>query len=376
MEISTEHLLGIGSVAFLVTASLWPLFTKTPKVKTPSAPVADAKIEAPSEKAQPREFNDSEWNSRLFKGLGKTRNSLWTSLNKLFGKSTSSIDPVILEEVEAGLYAADLGTNITQSLMNALKSSSSEEVKEMDEIKIFLSNFLKEQVSDIQQKILPLEIDKSIEQSTQEKKYPKVIMIVGVNGVGKTTSIGKLATKLKLQGYSVVVGACDTFRAAAVDQLEVWCQRAQVEMVRANPQNEKSDPSGVAYQTLEKAIGLNADYCILDTAGRLHNNKNLMEELKKGKRVLQKLIPHAPDHIYLVIDAITGQNALRQAKEFHEALNLTGIIYTKCDGSSKGGSALQVIKELQVPISFIGVGEGVEDLGVFQLDAYINALLT
>ena len=200
----------------------------------------------------------------------------------------------------------------------------------------------------------------------------KVIMVVGVNGAGKTTTIGKLATKLTAQGAKVVVGACDTFRAAAVDQLAVWCERAGAHMVRAK---EGANPSGVGYQALEEAINMKADYCILDTAGRLHTKGNLMDELAKSKRVLQKLDETAPHQTLLVIDAITGQNALRQAEEFNQTLGLTGLIFTKCDGSSKAGSAVGIVKNLNVPIAYIGVGENVEDLNHFKVDEYLDSLL-
>jgi fused signal recognition particle receptor len=197
-------------------------------------------------------------------------------------------------------------------------------------------------------------------------------MIVGVNGAGKTTTIGKLATRLQKTGAKVVVGACDTFRAAAIEQLEVWCKRAGVEMVKAA---HGADPSGVAYETFQKAKSMAADYCIIDTAGRLHNNSNLMEELKKTQRVLTKLDSSAPHEVFLVVDAITGQNALRQAEEFNKALNLTGLIFTKCDGSAKAGSGVTMVDNLKVPIVLIGVGEQVEDLDQFNTEQYLNALL-
>ena len=205
------------------------------------------------------------------------------------------------------------------------------------------------------------------------EKKPKVIMVVGVNGAGKTTTIGKLATKLTSQGAKVVVGACDTFRAAAVDQLAVWCERSGATMIRAK---EGSNPSGVGYQALEEAIKEQADYCILDTAGRLHTKGNLMDELAKSKRVLTKLDDAAPHHVLLVIDAITGQNALRQAEEFHQTLGLTGLIFTKCDGSSKAGAAVGIVKKLNVPITYIGVGENVEDLNQFKSEEYLDSLLS
>ena len=197
-------------------------------------------------------------------------------------------------------------------------------------------------------------------------------MVVGVNGAGKTTTVGKLATQLRQQGAKVVVGACDTFRVAAVEQLEVWCERAECEMVRGK---DRADPSGVAYGAFQQALFSKADYCLLDTAGRLHTKVNLMEELKKSKRVLGKLDESAPHEVLLVLDAITGQNALRQAEEFNRALKLSGLILTKCDGSAKAGSAVAIVEKLQVPISHIGVGEGVEDLNRFNMDEYTNAIL-
>ena len=197
-------------------------------------------------------------------------------------------------------------------------------------------------------------------------------MVVGVNGAGKTTTIGKLATKLTAQGAKVVVGACDTFRAAAVDQLQVWCERAGAEMIRAK---EGANPSGVGFDALQAALNSKADYCILDTAGRLHTKGNLMEELAKSKNVLKKLDSTAPHQTLLVIDAITGQNAIKQAEEFHKTLELSGLILTKCDGSSKAGSAVSIVQSLGVPITYIGVGESVDDLNNFNLDEYLDALL-
>ena len=188
----------------------------------------------------------------------------------------------------------------------------------------------------------------------------------------KTTTVGKLATKLTGQGAKVVVGACDTFRAAATEQLQTWCDRACASMISGK---ENSSPTGVGYEALQTALKEKADYCILDTAGRLHTKDNLMQELIKSKNVLKKLKASAPEHIFLVLDAITGQNAIRQAQEFHKALSLTGLIFTKCDGSSKAGSAISIVGQLGVPIFYIGVGESVDDLDVFHLKEYLNALL-
>jgi fused signal recognition particle receptor len=249
------------------------------------------------------------------------------------------------------------------NLLNQLKSKSTEGTDYRTEI----YRFLQGQFAQVQTVVAP-----EVFRVDGISKKPYVMMIVGVNGAGKTTTIGKLATRLSRQGAKVVVGACDTFRAAAVDQLQVWCDRAGATMVRAK---ENSAPSGVGYQALEQAIREGADYCLLDTAGRLHTKDDLMQELEKSKRVLSKLMPDAPHQVLLVLDAIAGQNSLRQAQEFHKALGLTGLIFTKCDGSSKAGSAVAIVSQLKLPIAYIGVGEGVEDLDKFETDEYLKALL-
>jgi len=302
------------------------------------------------------------WSERLSLGLSKSRKEVWGKLGTLV--SGNKFEDEQMEEMEEILYSSDLGPKTVHELMEALSSNKNK----IEDFKAFLFNFLKEKIVGIQENIHP----SLVKFSPEEGKKPKVIMVVGVNGVGKTTTIGKLATKFTSQGAKVVVGAGDTFRAAAVDQLEVWCERAGAEMIRAK---EGANPSGVGYQALEKAIALNADYCILDTAGRLHNKGNLMEELKKSKDVLKKLDPEAPWQVLLVIDAVTGQNAIRQAEEFHKTLNLTGLIFTKCDGSSKAGAAIPIVQNLKVPIAYIGVGESVDDLNPFVTDDYLKALL-
>ncbi len=302
---------------------------------------------------------------RLKLGLSRSRNEIWGKLASLF---KGGINDETLEQVEELLYSADLGPQMTQELIEALEVEVKKGDVSEEKFKEFLYEFLKSKMGDVQSKVAPslLKFNKLNHQGT------KVIMIVGVNGAGKTTTIGKLATKLRLEGASVVVGACDTFRAAAVDQLQVWCDRAQATMIRAK---EGSNPTGVAYDALQRAINDKADYCILDTAGRLHTKDNLMEELKKTKSVLTKLDPFAPHETLLVIDAITGQNALRQADEFNKTLSLSGLIFTKCDGSSKAGSAVGIVKALQVPVVYIGVGESAEDLDQFVLEDYLKALL-
>lgn len=308
----------------------------------------------------PLSFSD-----RLKTGLSRSRQEVWGKLSSLF---SGGFDDEKSEALEELLYGADIGTATVSELMNEVhKKAKSGEFSE-EAFKSFLFQFLKNKMAPVQEKI-----DLSLYEFNPEAKgQTKVIMIVGVNGAGKTTTIGKLATKLRAQGASVVVGACDTFRAAAVDQLQVWCDRAGATMIRAK---EGSNPSGVGYDTLQAALNMKADYCILDTAGRLHTKENLMDELAKSKSVLKKLDPNAPHQILLVIDAITGQNALRQAEEFHKTLDLTGLIFTKCDGSSKAGSAVSIVEQLKLPIAYIGVGESAEDLDVFKVDDYLKALL-
>lgn len=332
---------------------------ETPQPTTPE-PVAEVVPEVKEVKVS--------WAQRLTKGLSASREQVWGKLGNIFSGSALTDDQI--EEVEELLYGADIGPNTVMEIMDELQSQAKKEGFGEEAFKEFLYGFLKSKMSGVQT-TLDEDLFKHTPNENGEKKT-KVIMIVGVNGAGKTTTIGKLATKLTNQGANVVVGACDTFRAAAVDQLQVWCDRAGATMIRAK---EGANPSGVGYEALQKAQSMNADYCLLDTAGRLHTKENLMDELAKSKNVLAKLDQSAPDHVLLVLDAITGQNALRQAEEFHKTLGLTGLIFTKCDGSSKAGSAVGIVEKLQVPITYIGVGESVEDLNEFKLEDYLGALL-
>ncbi len=356
MPPNNGDLFGLLAILFVLLTGLTFLLTRK-----------EAKIAPPKEKA-PREEQVVEvpkgpsWSERLSLGLSKSRSEVWGKLGALL--TSSKLDDEQMEEMEEILYSSDLGPKTVHELMEALSSRKNK----AEDFKEFLFNFLKEKIVGIQENIHP----SLINFSPDEGGKPKVIMVVGVNGVGKTTTIGKLATKFTSQGAKVIVAAGDTFRAAAVDQLAVWCDRAGAEMIRAK---EGSSPSGVGYQALEKAISINADYCILDTAGRMHNKGNLMEELKKSKDVLKKLDPDAPWQVLLVIDAVTGQNAIRQAEEFNKALGLTGLIFTKCDGSSKAGAAIPIVQNLKVPITYIGVGESVDDLNPFVTDDYLKALL-
>lgn len=372
---NTGDVLGVASFLVVFLAALGNLFGKTSKtpLEEESLSTKEADIETPAveEKAEVTQVVEEKivkvtWSERLKNGLSRSRQEVWGRLHSVL--SGKILDDETLEEVEELLYTADIGTQTVGELIEVLENKiKSSEINE-DELKKFLFEFLKEKMTGVQSHVAS-EVYKF---DSQKKKHLEVIMVVGVNGAGKTTTIGKLATKLTGQGAKVVVGACDTFRAAAVDQLQVWCERAGAHMIRAK---EGANPSGVGYDALQEAINSQADYCILDTAGRLHTKGNLMDELTKSKNVLKKLDENAPHHVLLVIDAITGQNALRQAQEFHKALDLTGLIFTKCDGSSKAGSAVSIVEQLKVPITYIGVGEGVEDLDIFNLDDYLGALL-
>jgi fused signal recognition particle receptor len=299
---------------------------------------------------------------RLSKGLSRTRGDIWNKVGLIL--KGSAVDDSAIEELEEILYTSDLSPSIVEELIDKLKNTSfSEDIDHKSLIKEFLRDKMKETQSNVNVDLYNPKL---------KPEGLKVIMIVGVNGAGKTTTIGKLATKLKSQGAKVVVGACDTFRAAAVEQLEVWCKRADVELIKAE---DNANPTGVAFDTVKAAKEMNADYCIIDTAGRLHTASNLMDELAKTKKVMSKVIPDAPHETLLVIDAITGQNALRQAKEFNASLELSGLVFTKCDGSSKAGSAVSIVDELKVPIVYVGVGEDVEDLDIFNLDDFLTGLV-
>lgn len=300
------------------------------------------------------------WADRLKTGLEKSRSEVWGKIGQLFSGTTASLD-----EIEEVLYTADIPTSMVQDLLSKLEKEG--RGKSPEEIQHLVFGFMKDKMGPVQE-----HIHQDVFSFDASKKATRVFMIVGVNGAGKTTTIGKLATKLKSQGAKVIVGACDTFRAAAVDQLQVWCDRAGVDMVRAK---DGADPSGVAYDTVAKAFADGYDYCLIDTAGRLHTNQNLMDELVKTKRVMSKIDAIAPQEVLLVLDAITGQNALKQAQEFNKALQLTGIIFTKCDGSAKAGSAVGIVDQLRVPITYIGVGETVDDLHLFDLDLYLKTLV-
>ena len=284
--------------------------------------------------------------SRLVSGLSKTRDNIVSGIDAVFN-GFSSIDDDFYEEIEEILIMGDIGVNATEAIIENLKKKVKENhIKDPAECKELLINSIKEQM-DVGETAYRFENEKS------------VVLVIGVNGVGKTTSVGKLAGKLKDQGKKVVLAAADTFRAAAGTQLQEWANRAGVEMIGGQ---EGADPGAIVYDAVAAAKARNADVLLCDTAGRLHNKKNLMEELRKINRILEKEYPDAFRETLVVLDATTGQNALAQAREFADVADITGIILTKMDGTAKGGIAVAIHSELGIPVKYIGVGETIEDL--------------
>jgi fused signal recognition particle receptor len=300
--------------------------------------------------------------SRLIQGLTRTRSGLTTGLADLaLGKK--SIDDELLEDIETLLLTADVGVEATQRIITDLTNRVSR--KELKDSEALLSALKADMTAILTPCDAPLEIDTS--------HKPFVILMVGVNGAGKTTTIGKLAKRLQAEGRSVMLAAGDTFRAAAVEQLQTWGERNDVPVIA---QQSGADSASVIYDALQAAQARNVDVLIADTAGRLHTQSNLMEELKKVKRVMGKLDTAAPHEVQLVVDAGTGQNALNQAKQFNEAVGLTGITLTKLDGTAKGGVIFAIANKMQMPIRFIGVGEGIDDLRPFNAEEFVAALFT
>ncbi len=363
LQVNHGDIAGVFSLVFVLGASAYRFFSD--RVEKPLSSGESLKARSLPE-VVPEQPDSSSWSERLKKGLSASHVQVWGKLGGLFGGQGLSTEQ--LEEMEELLYGADMGPTTVTELIGQLQEKAKSADFGEREFKSFLFDFLKNKMLTVQQ-----QVNQDLYQFREsERGKTKVIMIVGVNGAGKTTTIGKLATKLTAQGAKVVVGACDTFRAAAVDQLQVWCDRSGATMIRAK---SGANPSGVGYEALQTALNDKADYCLLDTAGRLPTKGNLMDELAKSKNVLAKLDGASPHQVLLVIDAITGQNAVGQAQEFNKTLGLTGLIFTKCDGSSKAGSAVSIVNQLKVPMTYIGVGEGVEDLNVFDLDDYLKALL-
>jgi len=298
-------------------------------------------------------------------GLSKTRSNIFDRLKSAIGIG-KKLDQNLLDEIEEILISADIGFEATEKILDTLKKNASK-----------LSNANIDEIIEI----IKLEIINILENSSQElnanpfridaNKKPHTILIVGVNGVGKTTTIGKLAYNYKKSNHSVLIGAADTFRAAANEQLEIWAERAGVPVIQ---QKQGADPAAVAFDTLHSAISKNIDVVIIDTAGRLHNKAHLMSELEKITRVMKKLKPEAPDEVLLVLDATTGQNAIQQAREFTKVTPITGIVLTKLDGTAKGGVVIPIAMEFKIPVKFIGVGEKIDDLQPFNPVIFVDAL--
>ena len=294
---------------------------------------------------------------RLKQGLFKTKNAIVGKVDALFKKFVK-VDEDLFDELEELLISADIGVNTTEEILDELRDTVKDKrIKDPDEVKRELFDILRRMIGEHE----PLNL------STK----PSVILVIGVNGVGKTTSIGKISAELKRQGKKVVVAAADTFRAAAAEQLNVWTDRAGVDIIK---QAAGADPASVVFDAISAVKSRGADVLIVDTAGRLHNKKNLMDELAKIDRVIARELPNAAKETLLVLDATTGQNAVNQAKEFKDAANITGIIMTKLDGTAKGGVLISVKRELNIPVKFIGVGEKVEDMRPFDPDEFALAL--
>ena len=294
---------------------------------------------------------------RLKQGLFKTKSAIVEKVDAIVKKFVK-VDEDLFDELEELLISADIGVNTTEEILEELRDTVKEKrIKESIEVKNELFDILKRMIGEHE----PLNL------STK----PSVILVIGVNGVGKTTSIGKMAAELKRGGKKVVVAAADTFRAAAAEQLSVWCDRAGVDIVK---QGAGADPASVVFDAINAVKSRNADVLIIDTAGRLHNKKNLMDELAKIDRVIRRELPDAAKETLLVLDATTGQNAVYQAKEFKEASNITGLVLTKLDGTAKGGIIISIRKELGIPVKFIGVGEQIDDMKHFDAKEFALAL--
>ena len=303
----------------------------------------------------------------LDQGLQKTKMGIFEKISRaIVGKST--VDDDVLDGIEEALIASDLGVETTLKIIESLQERVARD-KFMNTEE--LNSILRDEI----EKLLNIKSDESgagdQENVFDFSKKPYVIMVVGVNGVGKTTTIGKLASRLKNSGKKVVLGAADTFRAAAVDQLVIWSERAGVPIVK---QGMGADPASVAYDTLKSAVAQDADVVLIDTAGRLHNKVNLMNELTKIRNVMRKVVPDAPHEVLLVLDGSTGQNAYQQAKEFTKATDVTALAVTKLDGTAKGGVVIGISDQFQIPVKFIGVGEKIEDLQIFNKRDFVASL--
>lgn len=320
-----------------------------------AAEKAEEKVEEKKEESVPQEEKKKGLFSRLWEGLSKTRGNFSGRVDELI-EATEEIDDDFYEDLVDILIMSDMGVRTSDKVIQELK-------KRVEEQKITDARKAREILKDILKGIMTM--------PRKPLKWPMVMLVVGVNGVGKTTTIGKLAMRFKDARHSVVLAAADTFRAAAADQLQIWSERAQVPIVR---HAEGADPAAVVFDGIKKARASEADLLIVDTAGRLHNKKNLMDELNKIFRVITREYEEAEVRTLLVIDATTGQNGLQQAKEFSEVTDVTGIVLTKLDGTAKGGIAVAIMDELKLPVLYIGVGEGIEDLQAFDANAFVDAI--
>lgn len=354
-------------------AFLGKLFGKKPEKEEAPEAVAEetTQTELPAEPAEPSEDGTADstvteetlkkekksfW-SRVREGLSKTKNAIFGGIDDLL-KRFHHIDEDLLEELEELLIMADVGVNATEQIINELRERIRDgRLKEKEQITQTLREILEEMIGEGE----PLKLETK----------PSVILVIGVNGVGKTTAIGKISNQLRKEGKKVIVAAADTFRAAAIDQLAVWCERAKVPLVR---QDEGSDPGAVVFDACHAAKNQGADVLMIDTAGRLHNKANLMNELAKINRIIDRELPGASRENLLVLDATTGQNAILQAKEFRNAAALTGLILNKMDGTAKGGIVLAIRRELNIPVKFIGVGEKIDDMQEFDQKEFVKAL--
>jgi len=329
--------------------------------ETPDEPevaddTANEVVDEDTEDDEEAEEKVSFW-EKLKNGLSKTKKALFGSVNDLL-KNFVRVDEDLLEELEELLIMADVGVGATEEIIEELRDRIKDgRLKEKDQVLDTLKEILGDMIGEHQ----PLKLETS----------PSVVLVIGVNGAGKTTSIGKISKRLRLAGKKVVVAAADTFRAAAIDQLEVWCNRAKVDIVK---QSEGSDPAAVVFDAINYAKKKEADVLIIDTAGRLHNKTNLMNELAKINRVIDRELPDASRENLLVLDATTGQNAIIQAKEFSKAANITGITLNKLDGTAKGGIVISIKRELGIPVKFIGVGEKIDDMQEFDAKQFVDAL--
>ena len=296
---------------------------------------------------------------KLKEGLGKTKSSFGEKINNVFS-TFRKVDEELLEELEEVLIMSDIGMETSVEIINQLRDRiKKQKIEDEEDVKKALKEIMKE--------ILNVE-DPSLKLDTT----PSVILVVGVNGVGKTTSIGKIANRLVKDGKKVVIAAADTFRAAAVEQVEIWSQRANATLIK---KPEGADPASVVFEAIQKTRELGADVLICDTAGRLHNKKPLMDELSKINKVIDKELPEASKEVLLVLDAETGQNAILQVKAFKETTDITGIVLTKLDGTAKGGVVIGIVSENKIPVKFIGVGEQMDDMEVFNPDDFLNAII-